>query len=76
MRWLGRKQYLTDADQEWHRWFAWHPVVLQFLDTDTYRTRWVWLEFVERRFVEDEDNPEIEFATVEYKEVCNGQVGG
>ena len=38
MRW--RYQPAT----EWHRWFAWYPVVIE--------GQWVWLETVERRLVE------------------------
>lgn len=32
---------LTDV---WHRWFAWHPVVLD-------RKSWVWLEWVDRKSI-------------------------
>lgn len=34
MRWL------TAPARGWHRWFAWHPVVVG--------DQWVWLETVER----------------------------
>src|SRR6476661_1221731 len=31
---------------EWHRWFAWYPVVVA---TDNERAYWAWLQFVERK---------------------------
>jgi hypothetical protein len=31
---------------EWHRWFAWYPVVVA---RDSGLAYWAWLEFVERR---------------------------
>ena len=31
---------------EWHRWFAWYPVVVA---RDNERAHWAWLQFVERK---------------------------
>ena len=31
---------------EWHRWFAWYPVVLA---RDSGLGYWAWLEFIERK---------------------------
>src|ERR1700745_2118381 len=31
---------------EWHRWFAWYPVVIA---RDNERAYWAWLQFVERK---------------------------
>lgn len=31
---------------EWHAWFAWFPI-------DTFGGRWVWLEWVERKWTQD-----------------------
>ena len=31
---------------EWHRWFAWYPVVVA---RDNERAYWAWLQFVERK---------------------------
>lgn len=33
--------------QEWHRWFAWHPVKVKITD-DIWG--WVWLKTIERRW--------------------------
>lgn len=41
MRWSIRNS------TEWHHWFAWHPVVFDDGEKDT----WVWLEWIERRHV-------------------------
>ena len=32
--------------QQWHRWFAWHPVKVRSLNEKPYC---IWLETVERR---------------------------
>ena len=34
----------TKSRAGWHRWFAWHPVVID--------GQWVWLETVERCWME------------------------
>jgi hypothetical protein len=39
------KSSLSDA--EWGRWFAWYPVTIA---TSRHSARWVWLEFVERKW--------------------------
>lgn len=39
MRWVIRRN--TDRLQNWHQWFAWHPV--------TIGSNIVWLERVERK---------------------------
>lgn len=31
---------------EWHKWFAWYPVLVE--DEDTGARMWIWLETVER----------------------------
>ena len=35
------------SDKEWGRWFAWYPVTIA---TSRHSARWVWLEFVERKW--------------------------
>ncbi len=35
------------SHSEWHRWFAWHPVVIAIEGRSEY---WVWLEIVERKW--------------------------
>jgi hypothetical protein len=52
MKWLARRDavYSTNpshSEGEWRRWFAWHPVTIA---TSRRLTRWVWLEFVERKW--------------------------
>jgi len=46
MRWKSRN------DTEWHRWFAWYPVL-------TEENEWVWLEWVNRqhRWLANLDDP-------------------
>jgi hypothetical protein len=48
MKWLdgytnAHKQYLR---QNWHKWFAWFPVVIKVIDN---RKQYCWLEYVERK---------------------------
>jgi hypothetical protein len=31
---------------EWHRWFAWYPVIVA---KDDELAQWAWLQFVERK---------------------------
>lgn len=36
---------------QWHRWFAWHPVTTEWeLEGAVYRSKWIWWEWVYRRF--------------------------
>src|SRR5437763_13606437 len=35
------------SDGEWGRWFAWYPVTIA---TSRHSARWVWLEFLERKW--------------------------
>ena len=35
--------------KDWHIWFAWKPV--RILEKRTGRWKWVWLEFVSRRWI-------------------------
>ena len=41
MRWKCREKTGTPLD-EWHRWFAWHPVYVPEINSI------VWLEYVRR----------------------------
>ena len=52
MRWLARKdvrlsEMSPHSEGEWHRWFAWYPVVVV---TGRDSAHWVWLEFIERKW--------------------------
>jgi hypothetical protein len=38
---------LTLPNTEWHKWFAWHPVLADKKDNGLH---WVFLEFVERKW--------------------------
>ena len=41
-----------DSDRQWHRWFAWHPVLdgnRRSLDGQSGKLDYIWLEWVERR---------------------------
>lgn len=44
MKWGTQRDARWKASQEWHRWFAWHPINLYGVGT-------VWLEWIERRRV-------------------------
>ena len=39
MRW---NRSIPADNEQWHSWFAWYPIVVG--------TKWVWLEFVLRRY--------------------------
>ena len=54
-----KKQRKKQRKREWHRWFAWRPVV--FTGTDDR----VWLEFILRRLDVSVLKPDI----WEYKEI-------
>lgn len=46
---MGYRFIETNADERWHRWFAWHPVQRYYetLDDGTrldLRCWWVWVE--------------------------------
>ena len=47
MKWATRspKRLMTNAN--WHRWFAWYPVLIAIEGTPDY---WVWLEYIERKW--------------------------
>lgn len=51
----GAPTPLTDPKRTWHKWFAWHPVLVkESVGQWNYtRTRVVWLEHVERKYWED-----------------------
>ena len=44
---------------EWHRWFAWYPVVVA---RDNERAYWAWLQFVERKTRQSRSTGEWIFA--------------
>jgi len=48
MKWVTRRHASDQreaAQSEWHRWFAWYPVVIM-IEGGEYR---VWLEYIERK---------------------------
>lgn len=51
------KKQLNPKTRDWHRWFAWHPVIVG---------QWhlVWLEHIERRYEYDQWN--YQFKPEEY----------
>src|SRR6516225_3825346 len=44
---IGSSGRSPHSDGEWGRWFAWYPVTIA---TSWHSARWVWLEFVERKW--------------------------
>jgi hypothetical protein len=40
-----RHELLTAKYSDWHKWFAWYPVLIFWP-----RIEYVWLEFIERKF--------------------------
>ena len=40
----------TTKHMTWHKWFAWHPVMLRESNT------WVWLEYLYRRRIYDTES--------------------
>ena len=44
---IGSSGRSAHSDGEWGRWFAWYPVTIA---TSRHSARWVWLEFVERKW--------------------------
>jgi len=50
VRWATRQHVLTSRAKQrsvWHRWFAWHPVIVSVKDEVDH---WVWLERLERKW--------------------------
>ena len=50
MKWPTRRRrhaLREHSRSEWHRWFAWRPVVVV---TEDGSENWVWLEIVERKW--------------------------
>jgi hypothetical protein len=50
MRWVTREYVRTEQARRrsvWHRWFAWHPVVVKVHDEFDH---WVWFECLERKW--------------------------
>jgi hypothetical protein len=51
MKWSAQRDVVTANPShlkgEWDRWFAWYPVIIA---TSRHSARWVWLEFVERKW--------------------------
>ncbi len=49
MKWIGglTLEEIKKRRENWHQWFAWHPIRL--LKTKNNREHWVWLEYVFRR---------------------------
>ena len=50
MRWVTREYVRTEQARRrsvWHRWFAWHPVVVRVEEEFDH---WVWLETLERKW--------------------------
>ena len=50
MRWATRQHVLTAQAKRrslWHRWFAWHPVVVS---VEEELDHWVWFEHLERKW--------------------------
>jgi hypothetical protein len=45
LRWSFETRHILE-ELEWHRWFAWYPVVVA---RDSGLACWAWLEFVERK---------------------------
>lgn len=43
LTWAGEKA----AKGKWHRWFAWHPVVVGFTEDDHCIK--AWLQYIERK---------------------------
>jgi len=50
MRWKKRPNHF-ERSQQWHLWFAWHPVVMTHADESE---EWVWLQWLVCRLT---DNP-------------------
>jgi len=50
MRWTTREHVRTEQAKRrsvWHRWFAWHPVLVSVGEEFAC---WVWLETLERKW--------------------------
>ena len=52
MKWTARRKVrLTEksaqSEGKWDRWFAWYPVAMATAEDSP---KWVWLEFVERKW--------------------------
>ncbi len=53
MKWATRRHRDDLREQsrsDWHRWFAWRPVVVNTGEGSQYWEYWVWLEVVERKW--------------------------
>lgn len=56
----GHRFYVLPVKHEWHAWYAWYPVqILEWKNVEPGSmwfkiSRWVWLQKVMRRHVEDE----------------------
>jgi hypothetical protein len=51
MRWATRQHVLTSRAKQrsvWHRWFAWHPVIIGAEQEEF--DHWVWFETLERKW--------------------------
>lgn len=52
MRWksFNNSQYYIDKKKQWHKWFAWYPVVISktFPGYSTCK-HWAWFEWIERQ---------------------------
>jgi hypothetical protein len=52
MKWHAQRDVVcsrspSHSEGQWGRWFAWYPVTIA---TSKDSARWVWLEFVERKW--------------------------
>jgi len=50
MRWVTREYVRTEQARRrsvWHRWFAWHPVIVRVEEEFDH---WVWFERLERKW--------------------------
>jgi len=50
MRWVTREYVRTEQARRrsvWHRWFAWHPVIVSVEEEFDH---WVWFERLERKW--------------------------
>ena len=67
MRWIRFNSKVEK--QRWHRWFAWHPVVIGKYPDGTKKL--VWRETIERCGIYDNSYPGDEYWIWRYREVKN-----
>jgi len=44
MIWGKTRKEFNDRRENWHKWFAWRPIILD-------DGRWAWLQFVQRKIL-------------------------